>query len=218
MSDGPPQEAAELPNEDWLVTYADAITLLMAFFVLMFSVSEPNTEKFESVTAGIVESLSRETVPSPFKDIREELSSAVTEGEGQSDSVSSTNRGVTQEFKGGKIFGPGAAIVLPEAEPLLDRVAQLVTLLGNSNYRVEVEGHTDDTPISTAQFPSNWELSAQRASAVVRFLISRGVRADRMVAIGYADTRPKVPHQDDDGNPIIENRETNRRIVIKIER
>ncbi len=218
MSDGPPQEAAELPSEDWLVTYADAITLLMAFFVLMFSVSEPNTEQFEKVTAGIVETLSRESVPSPFKDIREELSTAVTEGQGQADSVSQTRRGVTQEFKGGKIFAPGSARIVAEAEPLLDRVAQLVTLLGNSNYSVEVEGHTDDVPINTVQFPSNWELSSQRASAVVRFLISRGVKPDRMVAIGYADTRPKVPHRDKDGNPIVENRDTNRRLVIKIER
>ena len=218
MSDGPPQEAAELPSEDWLVTYADAITLLMAFFVLMFSVSEPNTEQFEKVTAGIVETLSRESVPSPFKDIREELSTAVTEGQGQADSVSQTRRGVTQEFKGGKIFAPGSVRIVAEAEPLLDRVAQLVTLLGNSNYSVEVEGHTDDVPINTVQFPSNWELSSQRASAVVRFLISRGVKPDRMVAIGYADTRPKVPHRDKDGNPIVENRDTNRRLVIKIER
>jgi chemotaxis protein MotB len=159
-------------------------------------------------------------VPSPFKDIRKELSTAISQGEGQAeaDGVLATTRGVTQEFKGGKIFAPGSSIVLPEAEPLLDRVAQLVTLLGNSNYRVKVEGRADDVPIATAQFPSNWELSAQRASAIVRFLISHGGEADRMIAIGMADTQPKVPHRDDAGNPIVENRDINRRIVIKIER
>lgn len=220
MSDSPPQEELEEPSEDWLITYADAITLLMAFFVLMFSISELNTEKFEAITAGLVESLTREEVPSPFKDIRKELSTAINseDGEGQETSVSATTRGVTQEFRGGKIFAPGSAQLLPEAEPLLDRVAQLVTLLGNTNYRVEVEGHTDDVPISTAQFPSNWELSAMRAAAVVRFLISRGVDADRMTAIGLADTRPKQPHRDEAGDPIAENRDINRRIVIKIER
>jgi len=113
---------------------------------------------------------------------------------------------------------PQRGIVLPEAEPLLDRVAQLVTVLGNSNYRVEVEGHTDDVLVATAQFPSNWEFSAQRASAVVRFLTPRGVEADRMIAIGMANTQPKVPHPDDAGNPIVENHDINRRIVFKIER
>jgi len=72
--------------------------------------------------------------------------------------------------------------------------------------------------VATAQFPSNWEFSAQRASAVVRFLTPRGVEADRMIAIGMANTQPKVPHRDDAGNPIVENRDINRCIVFKIER
>jgi chemotaxis protein MotB len=70
-------------------------------------------------------------------------------------------------------------------------------------------------PISTAQFPSNWELSAGRASPVVRFLISRGVSPDRMTAIGFADTKPETANRDELGMPIKENQETNRRIVIR---
>ena len=103
-----------------------------------------------------------------------------------------------------------------EMNMYLDLLASV--LESNPDYVVRIEGHTDDVPIATSQFPSNWELSAHRASAVVRFLISRGVEADRMIAVGMADTQPKVPHRDDAGNPIVENRDINRRIVIKIER
>ena len=118
---------------------------------------------------------------------------------------------MTFDFKSGKVFGAGSAEIRPDAEATLDRVAQLITFMGISNYKVEVEGHTDDVPINTARFPSNWELSAARSSAVVRFLISRGVEPKRMGAIGYhADTRPKKPHRDKEGNPIIENRASQR--------
>lgn len=89
------------------------------------------------------------------------------------------------------MFAPGTADILPSGEPTLDRVAQNLILLGIQTYKVDVEGHTDDDPISTAKFPSNWELSAARAAAVARFLISRGVDPERITVIGYGDTRPK---------------------------
>jgi chemotaxis protein MotB len=90
--------------------------------------------------------------------------------------------------------------------------------MGISNYSVDVEGHTDDDLISTAQFHSNWELSAARATNVVKFLISRGVDRVRLRAIGYADTQPKVLNRDEEGNPIKENQIENRRVVIRTER
>ena len=85
-------------------------------------------------------------------------------------------------------------------------------------YRITVEGHTDDAPISSAQFPSNWELSAARAAAVVRFFVEHGVAADRLRAAGYADTRPLAPNRDDAGNPIPENQAKNRRVAIELEK
>jgi chemotaxis protein MotB len=127
-------------------------------------------------------------------------------------------RGSTFDFKTGDMFAAGQATILPAAEPLLDRVAQNLIFLGVTNYRVDIEGHTDDVPINTAQSPSKWELSAARASAVARFLISRGVKADRITVLGYADTRPKAPNRDEAGNPIPQNRADNRRVVVRIER
>ena len=86
------------------------------------------------------------------------------------------------------------------------------------DYAITVEGHTDDTPIHTAQFPSNWELSTARAAAVVHFLLDQGIPARKLRAAGYADTFPKLPNRDADGNPIPENQAQNRRVVIKLEK
>ncbi len=217
MSNALDSEPEEEVSEDWLVTYADAITLLMAFFVVMFSISEPSQERFEEVTGGIREKLTGEQESLPFQDVRQELT-AISRAAGEQTQVKSTRRGVTFDFKSGRMFAPGSADILPEAVPLLDRVAQLVAFMGIDNYRIEVEGHTDDVPISTTQFPSNWELSAGRASSVVRFLISRGVVPERLTAIGFADTQQLVENRDEFGLPIPENQAENRRVVIRVER
>ncbi|MEQ8246624.1 MAG: flagellar motor protein MotB [Alphaproteobacteria bacterium] len=216
----PPIKQSDASEDDWLITYADAITLLMAFFVIMFSISEPNTAKFEEVTKGMVETLSRQEVQSPFADLRKDLNSVAAES-GEQAQVDTTSRGLTFQFQSGKMFAPGSAEILPEAFPLLDRVAQNLTLFGNTNYNVIVEGHTDDVPINTATFPSNWELSSARAAAVVRYFLSRNLDPKRFRAVGLADTEwprnaPLVNRST--GEPIPENREANRRVVVKIER
>jgi len=208
-------------TEDWLVTYADAITILMAFFVMMFSISEPSPEKFDEVAGGILEemegknSAKAEAMVIMAQEMQETVSTFDDSGDA---SVDQSDRGMTFNFKSNSMFKGGSAEVTEEAEPLLDRVAQLVSLMGITNYTVEVEGHTDDVPISTKQFPSNWELSASRAAAVVRWLISRGVDPERLRAVGYGDTQPLVPNTNEDGEGVKENREENRRIVIKVER
>jgi chemotaxis protein MotB len=197
-------------EDDWLVTYADAITLLMAFFVIMFSISEPNTEKFERVTKGMVETLSRQDVESP-----------ITPDTGEQAQVDTTTRDQTFQFQSGEMFAPGSADILPSAFAQLDRIAQNMVLFGKTDYGVTVEGHTDDVPINTARFPSNWELSAARAAAVVRYFLSRGIEADRLKAVGLADTvspRNAPLYDRETGEPIPKNREANRRVVVKIDR
>ena len=86
------------------------------------------------------------------------------------------------------------------------------------SYQVTVEGHTDDSPISTLQFPSNWELSTARAAAVVHCLLQQGILAQRLRAAGYADTFPVALNRDAHGQAIPENQARNRRVVIKLEK
>jgi chemotaxis protein MotB len=83
-------------------------------------------------------------------------------------------------------------------------------------YFINVEGHTDDIPIKTARFPSNWELSAARASSVVRYFISLSLNSSRLSASGYADTKPKLPNSDLTGNVLKQNQAANRRVVLRL--
>jgi chemotaxis protein MotB len=85
-------------------------------------------------------------------------------------------------------------------------------------FNIKVEGHTDDIPIKTERFPSNWELSAARSSRVARFLIDEKLKDYRFKTIAFADTRPKVPNRDESGAPIKENQAKNQRIQMRVER
>ncbi|HPN37156.1 MAG TPA: OmpA family protein, partial [Melioribacteraceae bacterium] len=86
------------------------------------------------------------------------------------------------------------------------------------NYLVEVEGHTDNIPINTPQYPSNWELSTNRATNIVKLFIEEGIPPVRLRAAGYADSRPKLSNVDVNGNSIPQNQAANRRVVIFVQR
>jgi len=139
MDDPFDDSAEEEPSEDWLITYADAITLLMAFVVIMFAISEPSQEKFEEVTGGVRERLTGEQEAMPLPDVRQQMT-AVSKAAGEQTQVKSSRRGVTFDFKSGKMFAPGSADILPDAVSTLNRVAQLVAFMGIDNYRVEIDG------------------------------------------------------------------------------
>lgn len=101
--------------------------------------------------------------------------------------VQSGANGIRIRVKGALMFSAGQAALRPEARPFLD---SLVQVLQKFEYNLLVEGHTDSSPISTAQFPSNWELSGDRASAVLRYLITWGIDPGRMTSVGLADNYP----------------------------
>ncbi len=127
-----------------------------------------------------------------------------------SDMVSATrdDRGVVLVLQEQTLFETAEAELLPEAEPFLDKVGTLLMAIPNM---VKVEGHTDSRPISTARYPSNWELSGARASSVIRYLIdNHSLEANRFMATGYGSTRPIVPNTDED------NLRLNRRVVIVV--
>ncbi|HUC69271.1 MAG TPA: flagellar motor protein MotB [Stellaceae bacterium] len=128
------------------------------------------------------------------------------------------DRITTFEMGSAAFFGSGSASLSDAGKGILRGILAPLTAALAEGYRIRVEGHTDDTPIDTPQFPSNWELSTARASAVVHFFLEQGVPAERLRAVGYADTEPKVPNRDAAGNPIPANQAENRRVVIKLEK
>ncbi len=211
----------------WLLTYADLITLLLVYFVVMFSFSDMDLRKFQALAGsmrsafGIVdlEVLNGGRAPgmgvlTDLPQVNREflrISSAVgqmarEQGLQNSISVNMRRDGVVISVATGILFTSGSAEVRPESLKTLDAIAALLAPLPNE---VRVAGHTDD--ISPApEWPSNWELSTARAVTVVRYLASRKVDSRRLSAVGFGEFQPLVP------NDTLEHRSLNRRVELLV--
>ena len=212
-----PQECEEA--EDWLVTYADAITLLMCFFVMLVSFSKVDLELYDEVMSGISEEIGKLTPGKVTDDLKQEIEDFVFAQQLENVvTVTKNDRGLTLSLKTANFFRPGTADLAPVATPALAAIGQILNADKYTEYMVEVEGHTDSAPIKTARFPSNWELAAGRSSTVVRNFLETSLWKKRFTAISYGPTRPKVPNVDEMGEPLPVNMAINRRIEINIVR
>ncbi len=215
MPPAPPPEEPE--DESWLTTYADAITLLMAFFVMLLNFSKIDIPRFNEVAAGIANEIGMGTDESnPITLLQEAFEDVVAEM--QADEVveveTDEDGNITIELASAAFYQSGSAKFRAQAIPVLQKIGELLNAPRFMAYEVEVAGHTDDDPISTAMYPSNWELSTGRATAIIRYFTTLGMDFRRFKAAGFAETRPKFPNRDKDGNPIKENQLENRRIVL----
>ena len=213
----PPQE--EPVDESWMATFADAITLLMAFFVMLLTFAEYDIPAFDEAAAAISERVGGTATENPSGTLRRELEDQMYAMQAdQAVEISKDSRGIVIEMRGGAFFKPGSAEIRPVAEGVLREISKKINEPKFKCFYVEVIGHTDDLPSRSDRFPTNWELSAARAARIVRFFGDNQVEKKRLKASGFADTKPKVPNLDDQGRPIAENRATNRRIEVKVER
>ncbi len=210
----------------WLTTYADMMTLLLSFFVLLFAFSSIDAGNFQAIVRslqqgfGILQSgtsiigddiamvspgdLGLQQLNSIFDRLATYLDSEAIPGV----SLEMDERGVTIRFADQVFFDLGKADLKPEARRILDSVAPTLKDLPNP---IRVEGHTDNLPINNVEFASNWELSVRRATNVVRYLIEeKGFDPENLSAAGYAEYRPLRP------NDTPENRALNRRVDIVI--
>jgi len=204
-------------EDDWMTTYGDMVTLLLGFFILLASISKVDMALFEQVQAGMAKGMGKRDIETPIDNLKQEMKEILVQmNVDETSSIGSDTSGVVIEFASSSFFDPGSAVLRPEAQPILRRVADTLNADVYKSFQVEVQGHTDDTPIHSAQFPSNWELSAERATGVVRFFIENQMAPARLRAVGLADVAPKVPNLDPFGNPLPVNREINRRIVIRV--
>lgn len=216
----------------WMVTFSDLITLILVFFILLFSMSQIDIVKFRTIADSFQQRQILEFYPSVIPFDQPSAEPEVKSGEGReaeqdlnsllsniqsylnenklTDVVVATRseRGVVLVLQEQALFASGEATVLPDAYPFLDKVGVLLSEIPNF---VKVEGHTDNRPINTYRFPSNWELSSARASSVVRYLITtEDLDPKRFIAVGYGDTRPVAP------NDKVENLQKNRRVEVII--
>lgn len=235
----------EPENHDrWLVSYADFITLLFAFFVVMYAISSVDERKYRvladslgnafgkgPVNAPVIREKpppglpmlplrspslhkqraaeaavrrERETMTAIARSLLKALAPLVSEGKVR---VTQTTRGVSVEINASVLFAPGEAKLSAQSDQALTAVAQV---LKDDFHAIQVEGHTDNIPISNAAFPSNWELSAVRASSVVRLFLENGIAESRLVAVGHGSNQPVG------SNDTAEGRLRNRRVQLMI--
>lgn len=227
------QEDAHI--DDWLMTYADMITLLLCFFAVFIAISVVENEKFENAKQKVVEKFAGATsdylkgeyaLPDTQQDAIEtsELSFEALPSivdryrNNENIEVEKGDRITTIEMNSASFYAVGSANLTNEAITFIDGLLPNLTSPEYRDYTISVEGYTDDSPIRTAQFPSNWELSTARAAAVVRLLIEKGIPSQRLRAVGYGDAVPKAPNRDSTGNPLPDNQAQNRRVVIRLEK
>lgn len=205
-------------EEDWLMSYADLVTLLMAFFLSMLSISHVDPVLFEQMKKGLRSDIGKDKdVKTPLGEIKHDLDSLLAKQRSRGDvSIGLTREGIIVEFSSSAIYDPGKADIGPSARENIDIVTDAIKNIEYYKFAVDIEGHTDNIPIKTVQFPSNWELSVSRATNIVKYMIGKGITSDRLKAAGYADTKPKAPNSDSTGENLPGNQAKNRRIVLKI--
>ncbi|HSH97613.1 MAG: flagellar motor protein MotD [Methylophilaceae bacterium] len=243
-----PHEDEHENHERWLVSYADFITLLFAFFVVMYSISSVNQGKYKQLTSSLGSAFSGDISPrvgpqanngdiSPKSNSRyssiiqplklnqlhsdkqrrerenmavlanklaNSLGQLINDGKLR---VVQNNRGIRIDIHDTLLFTPGSAELSPAAKQPLTEIANF---LKESTNQIQVEGHTDNVPIHTDQFFSNWELSAMRATALVRLFTESNIAESRLSAAGYGSAQPIA----DNATP--EGRAKNRRVSIMI--
>ncbi|MBO6571927.1 OmpA family protein [bacterium] len=205
-------------DQEWLLTYSDMITLLLAFFAVLIAVSYVDLNLWEQMKQGLRSEINKqENVQTPLAEVKKDLDEKLAEErEAELVDIILDREGIKLFFNSSSFYNSGEANLLPTGQQIIDKVTQAMNDLGYYKFKVDVEGHSDNVPINTPVYPSNWELSVARASGVVKYFIQEGIEPERIKASGYADTKPIVPHVDEAGNDIVENRALNRRIVIRI--
>ena len=233
-----PFEESHENHERWLISYADFITLLFAFFVVMYAISVVNVGKYRVLSDALGDAFGgrgaatrasaaievdalplsniiarkrmeaarrdRERLQLLARKLNASLAPLINSGKVR---ITQAARGVTVEINASVLFDQGDAALAGNARETLQAVAGL---LKDDSHAIEVEGHTDTTPIGNAEFPSNWELSAVRATTVVRLFIDSGVAARRLAAIGRGANLPIASNDEPAG------RARNRRVAVTI--
>ena len=243
-----PEEEEEDEHEcpqgapSWVMTFADLVTLLMVFFILLFAMGSIEEEKWKQMKSSLKDALGQENIPEAgiregldvikervldettihavdevgamvAKEV-EEIASEVEEFVFKNKlagkvEVSSDERGAIITLSDTVMFPPGKSRMTYTGDEI---IKQVFDILKQFSYQVKIEGHTDNVPMNTAQYPSNWELSAARAAEVARKLVKAGFNPTNLSIEAFAQYRPKVPNDSRQG------RATNRRIEIVYQR
>ncbi len=208
--------------ERWMVSYADFVTLLFCFFTAMYAISNVDAKKLDQFASSMKTAFNDGVEQKQFsviddvkvilptsneteENVRDMLSTIIKESGGAID-VKRDKRGIVIAVADKMLYTSGSASLKEEAMDFLDQLAQPIIDYPNP---VRIEGHTDNIPISTEAFPSNWELSASRAINIAKYFVDKhGIDPGRITSIGYAEHKPLTSNDSPDG------RAKNRRVDI----
>jgi len=208
----------------WQSSFLDIIILLMSFFIIIIGVS-----KFDSFNLAVPQN--QEVMVMESNDIDDaitiqqrsinslylELSFLLEDVIEREDlNIILSNNEVKLTLSNEFLYDIGSAELFPQGMEVLERIASRIALVEDENFFVDVEGHTDNRPVISGRYGSNWDLSTARSSNVVEVLLENGFTPNRIRASGYADAQPMVPNVDSLGNPILENQAKNRRFEIRM--
>lgn len=218
LSSKKPPTNFEKVDEDsdlWLISYADMMTLLVGFFAMILSFSKIEAQEFEKLKKATTALFGGEYVI-PHEKLKQKVDEML-EKQNLKDQVivHVADKGLEVTFRGALFFDSGSALVKLDAEGILNKLMPIIKE-NAENFSLVIEGHTDDNPILSTLFPSNWELSSFRASAVLRLFEQSGFKKERLKAVGWGETKPILPNRDPAGQPLIPNQAQNRRVVLKI--
>lgn len=230
------QKGNELTGDEWIATYSDTVTLLLTFFILLYSTATTDTEKLKALSQALQNVFSGTAatsivdhnmydgkVPIVGKDQENSNEVVITEKDklysdikefvannnlSNDITITKDERGVIMQMKDTILFESGKADLLPEAKPMLDNIS---VFLGKIKNKIIIQGHTDNRPINTYKFENNWELSGGRAYSVLNYFISKkNISPKRVVGEMCGEESPVAP------NDTPENRAKNRRVNILI--
>ena len=206
----------------WMATFADMMSLLLTFFILMYAIASQNTSRImtevlgiETKSLGVIDLIDKISIKKSLQELTGLNNPNILDdmddiAEDSAMAVDTNEAKVVVRVPGANLFKPGQADLQLAGRPVLDGVIAVIRKY--PDYKIHIQGHTDDDPISTEKFPTNWELSAARATAVLRYFFDKGVEPEKMTATGYADTFPLASNDTDQGRTI------NRRVEFVLEK
>ncbi len=214
-------EENEGGGEEWQTTYMDTVTILLTFFIIMASSADPKKVLIAGTNAPAGKEISElgnnRVLFFPIESLNSDLERLMEDELDDGKLVlEKRNYEIRMLFSGSSLYNLGEAELLPEGKAIIERIVERISEIKRKDFKVDVEGHTDSAPIRTFKFSSNWELSAARASNVVRYFLESGIPAAKLKASGYADAFLLEKDTDDKGKYIPEKQDKNRRIVIRL--
>lgn len=215
----------DIKTDGWMDTFADTMTLLLTFFILLYSISAVDSEKLKELSEALQHSLTGNSSIEEVQSI-DDLKVELEEGTKYEDLAAKLNeiieqnsltdeikireedRGIVLELDESILFDSGKADIKPSSIPILDTISKIINETDNE---IVAEGNTDDVPVKNAEFDSNWELSTKRSLSIVKYLIeNKNINPNRISIKGYGEFNPIAP------NDTQENKSKNRRVDILV--